>query len=68
MDMDRNIVRQQSVPWVSIGYPAASSAASSASSSTSPDRPASVMYDELDFDDDRGDEDDNAIMQNIALQ
>ena len=67
MDMDRSIVRQQSVPWVSIGYPAASSAASSASSSTSPDR-AGVMYDELDFDDDRGDEDVNAIMQKIALQ
>ena len=73
MDMDRSVVPQPRVPWVSIGYPAAgSSAASSAASSTasSPAEPAGAMlYDQLDVDDERGDEDvDNTLMQNIALQ
>ena len=77
MDMDRSVVPQPRVPWVSIGYPAAgSSAASSAgsagsSSASSPDEPraGAMLYDQLDIDDERGDEDvDNMLMQNIALQ
>ena len=77
MDMDRSVVPQPRVPWLSIGYPAAgSSAASSAgsaasSSASSPDEPraGAMLYDQLDIDDERGDEDvDNMLMQNIALQ
>ena len=71
MDMDRSVVPQHRVPWVSIGYPAAGSATSAATSFvSSPDEPAGVtLYDQLDVDDARDDKDaDNTLMQDIALQ